>query len=135
MMGSNKEYERLLMELRAIPFDVAGVLGFDPEENDEGIRIIAAWPHVTREIMDEPYEGQSFLHEAWGYVDFDMDEWGRMAGVPVMEMWKRWIPLAKQRLIYPDGTCPEKVRDLLVRRAEIFYSTEEDDVPEPMGDA
>jgi len=133
-MGTNKEYERLLGELKAIPFDTVGVIGFDPDENDEGVRIIAAWPHVSRTVIAEPFI-QDCIHGAWGYVDFDTDEWARMAGVPAMEMWKRWIPFAKQRFIYPDGTYPDEVREFLVRRATILHGVEEDAVPDPMGDA
>jgi hypothetical protein len=104
-----------LSDLKRLEFDVNALLAM----TDIDVRMIAVWPKVTRTILGSPFENK-YVHEAWNYVDFYAGEWARMANIDDSIVWDRWKSLANSRMIYPDGTYHEKVRDAIKTRVDVI---------------
>ncbi|MBN2256341.1 MAG: hypothetical protein JW704_00685 [Anaerolineaceae bacterium] len=103
-------YAESLADLRGLPFDGHAILTLTTPK----MRLVASWPNVRRKILDDP-TGDKRLHVAWHYVEFDAREWSQLSGYPEGVVWEHFYGLAAQKLIYPDGTYPEKVRQYLAR--------------------
>lgn len=104
-----ERYEEELMAFKSEGFDAAAILLVD----DVAIRVIAVWPHIVRSIEDAPVGS-----DVWGYVNFDISEWMHLAdtGLTGFDFGELVDRLKTLRLIYPDGTLPEEVRQHIIYR-------------------
>jgi len=104
-------YEKLLKDLKEQKFRVEHLLAMTSLMT----RMAATWNIVKKVVHKEPV-GEA-LHPAWGYVEFNEAEWAMLVGATTSDVMLAFNVMARLNIIYPDGTCPKKVRGYLLAQA------------------
>ena len=133
-MSSYKNYEEALESLKGEEFDISSLLIFDGDSVDI-LNMLSVWRYVSRCQQDvNVFENDECVHESWRYIDFDVRDWSLLSGVREEFIWREWVKLARMKLIYPDGTCPDEVYNMLKQKAEdMLYFEEKKDVSDEDG--
>jgi hypothetical protein len=113
------EFEKCLAELKKQSPSNNTVLMMDKKTQ----QIVLSWPSVDRKIVSNPI-GNKSLDLCWHYTWFDVYQWAGLAAVTSKEIWDAFNPLAKMKMIYPDGTLPSVVFDFLKVQAEKLMDKE-----------
>lgn len=108
---SHTQYEMALLQLKKKEFSDDTLQALD----DVDAMIIRAWRRVKKTEIKKPRSNR-ILDEAWGFIEFDAQEWARAANIDESTIWSRWIKLAENRAIFPDGTCPDAVNKFVTSR-------------------
>ena len=90
------------------------------------LKVISAWPHVRRWVVKDPI-GDKRLHITWHYINWDMTELAMLADVHDLVAWNIFFKLAKQNLIYPDGTYPKEVADYIKVEVDALMGKDEEE--------
>ena len=113
------EFDQCLAELKKQSPSSSTVLMMDKKTQ----QIVLSWPNVDRKIVSNPI-GNKSLDTCWHYTWFDVYQWAGLACSTNKEIWDAFNPLAKMRMIYPDGTLPSVVWDFLKVQAEKLMNSE-----------
>lgn len=82
-------------------------------------RMAAAWKRLPRVVVASgapPEDDDDRWAWLWDQVRYDVEEWARLAAVPVPEARAMAHMLAANRVIYPDGTMNRFARRWLSER-------------------
>jgi hypothetical protein len=107
------DYDEALEELKETAFGDRSLLGL----SKEALKMVAAWPNVRRWRVKDPM-GDKRLHITWHYINWEMTEWAILANIHDEVAWSCFYKLARQNIVYPDGTYPDQVADYLKQEVD-----------------
>jgi len=79
-------------------------------DSDDAVRMVAAWPLVTRTEREEPS-----TDGPWGRIHYDAQEWADLARVPLAIAETIACSLIGAGLILPDGRARADAAELVQR--------------------
>ena len=115
------DYDEALEELKETGFQNRSLIGL----SKEALKLVATWPNVRRWKVQNPM-GDKRLHITWHTINWDMTEWAILANVPDDVAWSNFYKLARQNIVYPDGTYPKKVANYIKQEVDILLGRDEE---------